>query len=113
AKERQCRFDAVHHHFVERAIADDEQAAIAGLLERFHERGVVIHGLRTREAGPRRFVQMHVLVPGAWTVKRGHDICEEIERAVTEALPGSSVTTHLEPLEDPSSWDDRGLDRRM
>ena len=100
------------HGLLDRAIADDDQAAIAGLLERFHERGVVIHGLRTRAAGPRRFVQMHVLVPGAWTVKRGHDICEEIERAVTEALPGSTAMTHLEPLEDPSSWDDRGLDRR-
>jgi divalent metal cation (Fe/Co/Zn/Cd) transporter len=51
-------------------------------------------------------------VPGAWPVKRGHDVCEEIERGVAEALPGSSVLTHLEPLEDPSSWDDRGLDRR-
>jgi cation diffusion facilitator family transporter len=101
------------HGLLDRAIADGEQAALAGLLEGFHARGVVIHGLRTRAAGPRRFVQMHVLVPGAWTVKRGHDICEEIERGVTEALPGSSVTTHLEPLEDPSSWDDRGLDRRM
>lgn len=101
------------HGLLDRAIADDEQAAIAILLERFHARGVVIHGLRTRAAGPRRFVQMHVLVPGAWSVKRGHDICEEIERAVTGALPGSTVTTHLEPLEDPSSWDDRGLDRRV
>jgi cation diffusion facilitator family transporter len=101
------------HGLLDRAIADDEQAALAGLLERFHAQGVVIHGLRTRAAGPRCFVQMHVLVPGAWTVKRGHDICEEIERAVTEALPGSSVLTHLEPLEDPTSWDDRGLDRRV
>jgi cation diffusion facilitator family transporter len=100
------------HGLLDRAIADDDQAALAGLLGRFHARGVVIHGLRTRAAGPRRFIQMHVLVPGAWPVKRGHDVCEEIERDVAEALPGSSVLTHLEPLEDPSSWDDRGLDRR-
>lgn len=100
------------HGLLDRAIADDDQAALAGLLERFHARGVVIHGLRTRAAGPRRFIQMHVLVPGAWPVKRGHDVCEEIERGVAEALPGSSVMTHLEPLEDPKSWDDRGLDRR-
>ncbi|HEX7528662.1 MAG TPA: cation transporter dimerization domain-containing protein, partial [Thermoanaerobaculia bacterium] len=97
---------------LDRAITDDDQAALAGLLERFHARGVVIHGIRTRAAGPRRFIQMHVLVPGAWPVKRGHDVCEEIERGVAEALPGSSVLTHLEPLEDPTSWDDRGLDRR-
>jgi cation diffusion facilitator family transporter len=100
------------HGLLDRAIADDDQAALAGLLGRFHARGVVIHGLRTRAAGPRRFIQMHVLVPGAWPVKRGHDVCEEIERGVAEALPGSSVLTHLEPLEDPTSWDDRGLDRR-
>jgi len=100
------------HGLLDRAIADDDQAALAGLLERFHARGVVIHGIRTRAAGPRRFIQMHVLVPGAWPVKRGHDVCEEIERGVAEALPGSSVLTHLEPLEDPTSWDDRGLDRR-
>jgi cation diffusion facilitator family transporter len=100
------------HGLLDRAIADDDQAALASLLERFHARGVVIHGIRTRAAGPRRFIQMHVLVPGAWPVKRGHDVCEEIERGVAEALPGSSVLTHLEPLEDPTSWDDRGLDRR-
>jgi cation diffusion facilitator family transporter len=100
------------HGLLDRAIADDDQAALAGLLGRFHARGVVIHGIRTRAAGPRRFIQMHVLVPGAWPVKRGHDVCEEIERGVAEALPGSSVLTHLEPLEDPTSWDDRGLDRR-
>jgi cation diffusion facilitator family transporter len=100
------------HGLLDRAIADDDQAALADLLERFHARGVVIHGIRTRAAGPRRFIQMHVLVPGAWPVKRGHDVCEEIERGVAEALPGSSVLTHLEPLEDPTSWDDRGLDRR-
>jgi divalent metal cation (Fe/Co/Zn/Cd) transporter len=45
-------------------------------------------------------------------VRQGHDLCEEIERDVTAALPGSTVTTHLEPLEDPASWEDRGLDRR-
>jgi cation diffusion facilitator family transporter len=100
------------HGLLDRAIADDDQAALAALLGRFHARGVVIHGIRTRAAGPRRFIQMHVLVPGAWPVKRGHDVCEEIERGVAEALPGSSVLTHLEPLEDPASWDDRGLDRR-
>jgi len=55
---------------------------------------------------------MHVVVPGSWSVRQGHDLCEEIEREVTTALPGSTVTTHLEPLEDSASWDDWGLDRR-
>ncbi len=100
------------HGLLDRAIDEDDQAALAGLLGQFHARGVVIHDIRTRAAGPRRFIQMHVLVPGAWSVKQGHDVCEEIEKGTAAALPGSSVLTHLEPLEDPLSWDDRGLDRR-
>jgi divalent metal cation (Fe/Co/Zn/Cd) transporter len=54
---------------------------------------------------------MHVLVPGNWTVQKGHDLCEEIEAKVREALPQAHVFTHLEPREDPVSWDDRRLDR--
>jgi divalent metal cation (Fe/Co/Zn/Cd) transporter len=62
-------------------------------------------------AGRRRFVSMHVLVPGSWTVQRGHDLCESIEAAVRNALPGAHAITHLEPSEDPVSWEDVGLDR--
>ncbi len=76
-------------------------------LTPFQDRGIVLHDIRTRRAGPRHFIQMHVLVPGSWTVKRGHDVCEEIERGVAAALPGSTITTHLEPVEDPSSWEDQ------
>ena len=68
--------------------------------------------MRTRQAGPVRFVDMHVLVPGGWTVQRGHDLCEEIEREVRTILPRASVLTHLEPIEDPASWDDPGSPRR-
>ncbi len=98
---------------LDRAIGEDEQSALSLALATFHDRGIVLHDIRTRRAGPRHFIQMHVLVPGTWSVKQGHDVCEEIERGVAGALPGSTVTTHLEPLEDPSSWDDRGLDKHL
>jgi cation diffusion facilitator family transporter len=101
------------HGLLDHAIGADEQAAMAGALDPFRSRGIVLHDIRTRRAGERHFIQMHVLVPGSWTVKQGHDVCEEIERGVAEALPGSTVTTHLEPVEDPSSWSDRGLDRHL
>jgi divalent metal cation (Fe/Co/Zn/Cd) transporter len=54
---------------------------------------------------------MHVLVPGDWNVQRGHDLCERIEDDIRQALPESTVFTHLEPREDPRAWDDQGLDR--
>ena len=50
-------------------------------------------------------------MPGDWSVKQGHDLCEELEQLLIKALPGVHVNTHLEPLEDPISWKDIGLDR--
>ncbi|MGO0577672.1 cation transporter dimerization domain-containing protein [Ornithinimicrobium panacihumi] len=67
---------------------------------------VNIHGVRTRESGHRRYVEMHVLVPGAWTVTRGHDLVESIEQAVKAEFEASEVTTHLEPREDPRAYGD-------
>ncbi|WP_404787838.1 cation diffusion facilitator family transporter [Altericista sp. CCNU0014] len=88
------------------AISNEDQQAIALILSEHQAQGVRFHALRTRVAGSRCFVSFHVLVPGAWTVQRGHDLCEAIEQAIALALPGTDVTTHLEPIEDPISWDD-------
>src|SRR5262249_17291485 len=93
------------------ALPPEDCRSIADALAPFQKAGVVIHAIATRAAGARRFVSMHVLVPGAWTVQQGHDLCEQIECAVCAALPQSTVFTHLEPREDPASWADRGLDR--
>ena len=96
---------------LDRALNEEELKKIDAVLESYRPRGVEFHELRTRAAGPRRFVQMHVLVPGSWSVQKGHDLLEEVEQTLTGVLPGASVITHLEPLEDPASWDDAGLDR--
>jgi cation diffusion facilitator family transporter len=92
-------------------LPEEERRLVTDALAPFQEQGVTFHALRTRVAGTRRFVSMHVLVAGDWTIQRGHDLCEEIEAAVRKALPQTNVFTHLEPREDPVSWDDRKLDR--
>lgn len=93
------------------AIPEDERGALDGVLDRYKAEGITFHAVRTRQAGARRFVSMHVLVPGGWTVQRGHDLLEAIEREVRAAVPNTHITTHLEPLEDPAAWHDRQLDR--
>lgn len=93
------------------AIPIAEQRVITDLLSQHEFQGVQFHALRTRVAGSRQFVSLHVLVPGTWTVQQGHDLCEEIELAIARSLPGTYVFTHLEPLEDPASWNDQSLDR--
>jgi cation diffusion facilitator family transporter len=93
------------------AVPDAERAAVTAALVPFQEQGILFHAILTRVAGTRRFVSMHVLAPGSWTIQQGHDLCEKIEAAVREVLPQAHVLTHLEPREDPVSWEDRGLDR--
>lgn len=93
------------------AIPEEDLGAIQEILDTYQrEQGVMTHAIRTRTAGRRRFVSMHVLVPGSWTVTRGHDLVIDLEADIREALPDTSVFTHLEPIEDPESWDDTGLD---
>ena len=93
------------------ALPSEEQEIISSIQARYEEAGVEFHALRTRSAGRRRFISMHVLVPGSWSVKRGHDLSERIEKDITQALPMSTVFIHIEPLEDPASWQDQTLDR--
>jgi cation diffusion facilitator family transporter len=88
---------------MDRALDDADQRRITDALAAFEDRGIVFHDLRTRQAGSRAFVSLHVLVPGAWSVQRGHDVLEEVEAAVQAALPHATVFTHLEPIEDPRS----------
>ena len=50
---------------------------------------------------------MHVLVPGAWSVHQGHDLLEAVEEEIRHVLPDTTITAHLEPIEDPRSWEDQ------
>ena len=87
------------------ALTAEQQDLIRGALESHRQNGVQFHDLRTRQAGANRFVSLHVLVPGGWTVQRGHELLERIETDIIGALPYTVVFTHLEALEDPASGD--------
>lgn len=94
------------------AIPEDLQHRVSDILVRHTTGGVRFHALRTRQAGAWRFIDFHVLVPGNWSVKRGHDLLERLEEEVRSAVPNSTVFTHLEPVEDPVSWEDTRLERK-
>lgn len=81
------------HGLLDTALPADEREAIVGILRRHHrDFGVQFHALRTREAGTRRFVSVHVLVPGSWTVHRGHTLLEALEGDIRRALPGVTAS---------------------
>ena len=93
------------------SLPAEQLAQVDTLLTGYREQGLEFHALRTRQAGSRVFVTLHVLVPGNWTVQHGHDWSERIEADIRNALPHAHVTTHLEPIEDPVSMVDQKLDR--
>ncbi len=94
------------------AVPAASRAELAAILDRHSAtEQTQWHALRTRQAGARRFISVHVLVPGSWSVQRGHDLCERIELALAAAWPKTTVLTHLEPLDDAASFADQGLDR--
>ncbi len=92
------------------AIPAEQIASIEAVLETYREQGLDFHALRTRQAGRQAFISLHVLVPGEWTVQRGHDVVEDIEADIRAVVPFSHLTTHLEPLEDPRSLADLSLE---
>lgn len=93
------------------ALPLNEVAMVQKVLDNHIQKEVQYHALRTRQSGSRRFVSVHVLVPGKWTVQRGHELLERIEADIRQVLPSITVFTHLESLNDPASWDDITLDR--
>ncbi len=91
---------------MDKALSDEDHLKIVEVLTKYESDTVKFHALQTREAGRQRFVSMHVLVPGAWTIQKGHDLSEELEADIIRDLPNTVVTTHVEPLEDERSWAD-------
>lgn len=94
------------------AISSEDTGEVTKLFAEYSKRyGVSFHALRTRQAGKRRFISFHFLVPDAWSVAQAHRLSEEIEERIRSLVPHASIFTHIEPISDPSSYEDQGLDR--
>ncbi|MFO0964821.1 MAG: cation diffusion facilitator family transporter [Gemmataceae bacterium] len=94
---------------MDHALAPDEQGWVRRAIEAALEPGVTYHAMRTRQAGIRRFVDFHLLVPGVWSVQRAHALAEKVEEALHATLPGLEITIHIEPIEEEASWRDSEL----
>jgi cation diffusion facilitator family transporter len=93
------------------AIPQADRDAIYKVFAEYEKLGVAFHAFRTRRAAARRFVSFHLLVPDRWSVVRAHRLSEEIEAQIRNVVPNAAVFTHIEPISDPASYEDQGLDR--
>ena len=96
---------------IDTTLPNSEYVQIKEVLDSYKSEGIDYHALRTRQAGALGFMTVHILVPGNWTIRRGHALSERIERDIQHKLAHVHVTTHIEPADDPSSWRDVGLER--
>ena len=91
-------------------LSPEDNARIQAILDAHAEPGrIEFHAVRTRESGARQFMEMHMLVPGDWTVLRGHDAMEDLVEKIVAEFPAMRVTGHLEPVSDPRSYEDMAL----
>lgn len=105
-------FDLIRRSFnglMDHALPESEQAVVRAAIATQLRPGLHFHALRTRQAGARRFVDFHLLVPGSWSVQQAHELSERVEEAVRAALPHAEVTVHIEPIEAESAWHDSAL----
>jgi cation diffusion facilitator family transporter len=94
------------------AIPVAERADVEKIFAEYRKRyGVEFHALLTRQAGARRFISFHLLVPDAWTVEHAHGLSEEIEERIRSLVPNAITLSHIEPISQPASYDDIKLER--
>jgi cation diffusion facilitator family transporter len=94
------------------ALPAEETAKVTSILDSYQGQGMRYHALRSRQAAARKFMVVHLLVPGAWTVSRGHQLAEQVESEIMRTIPNSNIATHVEPIEDPASLADADLDHK-
>lgn len=88
------------------SLPKEDNNRLRAILDSHTSDSMAFHAMRTRESGTRQFMEMHMLVPGDWTVRRGHDAMEDLIEEIRVEFPDLWVTGHLEPIEDPRSYED-------
>jgi cation diffusion facilitator family transporter len=95
------------------AIPQEELSSVKSILDSYKEQGVNYHALRSRQAAARKFMVVHLLVPGNWSVRKSHSLAEQFENQVGETIANANIVTHIEPIEDPISMEDASIDREQ
>ncbi len=95
------------------SLPPKELDSVKSILESYQSQGVSYHALRSRQAAARKFLVVHLLVPGNWSVRKGHLLAEQVERQVIETISNANIVTHIEPVEDQLSLEDASIDREV
>ena len=87
---------------MDEAVDADVLARIEGTMQRYIEQHGVLRTVRfdhlyTRKAGHRCYVDVHMHVPGAWSLARAAELRTGVEQALMDAVPGLRASIQLLP----------------
>jgi len=74
------------------------------VMAKYRKKSVEFHQLRTRQAASYRYISVHMLVPGSWSVHDAHHMAEDFESDILAILGDALITTHVEPIDDENSF---------
>jgi len=82
---------------MDEAVTAEIQRRIQSVISEKGSGAIEAHDIRTRIAGRVSFIEFHLVVPGDMSVARSHQICDRLENALEDAVPGARVVIHVEP----------------
>ena len=85
---------------MDQALDAPQRLQIDKLLDSYAQRseGVIFDNVSSRQAGERSFVDLHMHVPGQWSVQRAAQLRSEIEAALLQAIPGLYARIEVLPV---------------
>ncbi|MEL4008988.1 cation diffusion facilitator family transporter [Bacillus velezensis] len=82
---------------IDTRLSEEEEKTILKIIETFQQEFIEIHDFRTRRSGPQEYIDFHLVVASHVTIKDVHDLCDRIERDITNEFKQAQVMIHPEP----------------
>ncbi|AUJ59863.1 cation diffusion facilitator family transporter [Bacillus velezensis] len=82
---------------IDTRLSEEEEKTILKIIETFQQEFIEIHDFRTRRSGPQEYIDFHLVVASHVTIKDVHDLCDRIERDITDEFKQAQVMIHPEP----------------
>ncbi len=95
-------------YLLDASLPVEEEKAITEIIDRMNPQVLNFHNFKTRKAGSERFVEFHLVVNKDLTVKKAHDICDDITTKIKMQFPKTEVMIHTEPCIDECSGNCNG-----
>ena len=82
---------------VDKNISDDDYAILTNILKIYEDKGIHFSNIRTRSAGAKKFINMHIVLCGKLSLEDVHNIVDEIELHIKQSISNTDILIHPEP----------------